>query len=232
MATYFISDIHGEYELFCRLLDKIKFDDGDTMLILGDFIEKGKDSFKLTKLIYNMPNIDALAGNHEYYFAAYFHSLMHRSDINGNADDTVKVLQKYFHGESGRITWELADYIAGLPDHIEADEYICVHAGVELDGSGRVIPIYMQNPKFFVFDRSLADERIIPKYSKTILFGHTPCHYSNGTGHIIKIPRQGREVSSRMIGDFAKIRLDNGVDYTGMLGCLRLEGMEEFYVFK
>ena len=32
---YCISDIHGYYDLFCRLLDKIKFGGGDKLYVLG-----------------------------------------------------------------------------------------------------------------------------------------------------------------------------------------------------
>ena len=57
MATYFISDIHGEYDLFMKLLKKIKFNDNDTLYICGDIIDKGKDSIKLIKFVSNQKNI-------------------------------------------------------------------------------------------------------------------------------------------------------------------------------
>lgn len=37
---YCISDIHGYYGLFCRLLDKIRFSDKDKLYVLGDIIDK------------------------------------------------------------------------------------------------------------------------------------------------------------------------------------------------
>lgn len=40
MSTYFVSDIHGEYDLFMRLLDEIKFSSDDEMIICGDAIDK------------------------------------------------------------------------------------------------------------------------------------------------------------------------------------------------
>ena len=39
--TYIVSDIHGEYDLFIKLLEKIKFSNSDTMIICGDVIDKG-----------------------------------------------------------------------------------------------------------------------------------------------------------------------------------------------
>ena len=55
--TYFVSDIHGEYDLFMRLLKKIKFSEQDEMYVLGDIIDKGKYSVKLIKYIMQRPNI-------------------------------------------------------------------------------------------------------------------------------------------------------------------------------
>ena len=54
--TYVISDIHAEYDLFMRLLDRIKFSDSDVLISCGDIIEKGNDSVRLLKFVKNMPN--------------------------------------------------------------------------------------------------------------------------------------------------------------------------------
>ena len=41
IAIYVISDIHGEYELFMKMLEKIKFQNTDTLYILGDILDRG-----------------------------------------------------------------------------------------------------------------------------------------------------------------------------------------------
>lgn len=46
MATYVISDIHGEYELFIKLLEKIRFTSADTLYVLGDVIDQEVRSSK------------------------------------------------------------------------------------------------------------------------------------------------------------------------------------------
>ena len=43
MATYVISDIHGMYNKFTELLNKIKLKDTDTLYILGDVLDRGPD---------------------------------------------------------------------------------------------------------------------------------------------------------------------------------------------
>jgi len=232
MATYFISDIHGEYELFCRLLDKIKFCQSDSVIVLGDFLEKGRHSVKLAKFMFSQPNIRAVFGNHEYVFMSYYQSYMRELRDGDDVNRVLERMQSICPGETEKLTWPLIDYVEDLPRYIETDDYICVHACVETDGAGRIIPLCRQDPNTFIFDRSLASANNVPKDSKTVLFGHTPCFYSNGTGRFIKTPRKGCGVDSPRIQDFAKIQLDNGVAYTKMLGVLRLEDMQEFYMKK
>ena len=40
MATYVISDIHGEYERFMELLEEIELKDTDTLYVLGDVLDR------------------------------------------------------------------------------------------------------------------------------------------------------------------------------------------------
>ena len=40
MATYVISDIHGEYERFMELLEEIELKDTDTLYVLGDVLDQ------------------------------------------------------------------------------------------------------------------------------------------------------------------------------------------------
>ena len=47
MSTYCISDIHGEYDRYIKMLQLVDFSADDTMYILGDVIDRGPDSIKL-----------------------------------------------------------------------------------------------------------------------------------------------------------------------------------------
>ena len=42
MATYVISDIHGEYEKFMELLEEIELEENDTLYVLGDVLDRGE----------------------------------------------------------------------------------------------------------------------------------------------------------------------------------------------
>ena len=47
MGIYVCSDIHGMYDLYCRMLETVQFSDGDHLYILGDMIDRGPDGIKI-----------------------------------------------------------------------------------------------------------------------------------------------------------------------------------------
>ncbi len=65
MSTYVISDIHGEYDMFLRLLEKIKFSERDTLYVLGDVLDRGPHPIKVLLEMMKYPNILPVVGNHE-----------------------------------------------------------------------------------------------------------------------------------------------------------------------
>lgn len=230
--TYFVSDIHGEYDLFLKLLDKVRFSDSDTMYVLGDIIDKGSSSIKLVDFIRHKPNIKAILGNHEFIFLKFYDGLMRSAK---SADDIAEVLQKlqeYFPNDKEILSWETVDYIESLPFYIEDNDFICVHAGVETDENGVILPMKTQMPEVMVYSRNFKEKGFsLAAKNKTVLFGHTPCSYENGSGEFIKTPKVGI-TSPKTLADYAKIRLDCGEFLTGVIGALRLEDMQEFYVEK
>lgn len=66
MATYVISDVHGEYQRLMKLLKKINFNDYDTLYLLGDMIDRGNQGLKIFQFAIKHKNVVTLMGNHEY----------------------------------------------------------------------------------------------------------------------------------------------------------------------
>ncbi|MBO4963238.1 MAG: metallophosphoesterase, partial [Clostridia bacterium] len=126
---YVISDIHGEYDLFLKLLNKINFSSSDEMIVCGDIIDKGVDSIKLLKYVMTKDNIRCIIGNHEYYFLKYYLSLMQNSPED--FDFVLKKLMEHFPYDTDLLNWDVMDYLESLPYFIEEKDFICVHAGVE-----------------------------------------------------------------------------------------------------
>lgn len=65
MATYVVSDIHGEYEMFIRLLEEIRLKETDMLYVLGDVLDRGLHPIQIILKLMEMPNAVCLAGNHE-----------------------------------------------------------------------------------------------------------------------------------------------------------------------
>ncbi len=72
MAVYVISDIHGCYNEFLRMLEKINFTNDDSLILAGDFIDRGKQSLEMLEWLEGCPtNVQPIRGNHEEEFLAY-----------------------------------------------------------------------------------------------------------------------------------------------------------------
>ena len=72
MSTYVMSDIHGCYDEFLSMLEKIGFSENDRLIIAGDYIDRGGQSYEMLKWIEQRPpNVTLLRGNHEEKFIEY-----------------------------------------------------------------------------------------------------------------------------------------------------------------
>lgn len=221
--NYFISDIHGEYDLLVRLLEKIRFSVSDNLFVLGDMIDKGNDSVRVLKELYSMQNVLCILGNHEYDFLKYYRSLM--MNATSDFDLILKKLQEYFPYDSEILTWELLDWMDDLKPFVNTDEYLGVHAGVPLELDGRIKPLENASIEQLVYDRNFKNINTFVNDKRTVLYGHTPTSYINEIGKIIQYPRENG------IG-YSRIHIDTGVYLTGILGCYCFDTDRCFYVNK
>src|SRR5579884_2716074 len=88
-VTYAIGDIHGEVTLLRRLLALLPFREEDTLVFLGDYLDRGEDSvatiLALRELKRSHPKCIFLRGNHEDAWLACWDgaSFSHAPDIGG-----------------------------------------------------------------------------------------------------------------------------------------------------
>ena len=66
MATYVMSDIHGLWDKFEKMMNLLNLKDNDKVYFLGDVIDRGADGIKILQYILNDPHFTLLMGNHEY----------------------------------------------------------------------------------------------------------------------------------------------------------------------
>jgi len=221
--VYCISDIHGEYNLFMKLLDNINFCDDDIMLVLGDMIDKGPDSVKLLKYLFSKDNIICIMGNHEYDFLKYYNGLMLKHE---DYDFVLEKLKSYF-ADGNLLDWDVIDKIEELPLYLKFEDYICVHSGVLLDTEGNMIDLKKGKPEDFVYNRRFKDLNR-PVSEKCIIFGHTPVRYINDKDDIIFYKREGKP--GNKISDYYKIHIDCGVYLSNRLGCICIDSCKAYYV--
>lgn len=223
---YVMSDIHGEYGLFMRLMEKIGFCSGDELYVCGDMVDKGSQSIKLLKQLFSMPNAVCILGNHEYAFLQYCNAVM-RSSPNA-FEEAAEQLRSYFPSPDGKLLdGHTLKRLMALPAYYECADFICVHAGLPVSRTGEVTPPQKANTVFMVNDRNFNSPKLLPDTAKCVFFGHTPTRYINNADKIIAYSRGGAVGG---IADLIKVHLDTGVYLSGVLGCFCVDNLREFYV--
>ena len=66
MANYVISDLHGDYDAYVEMLQKIHFSKDDMLYVLWDVLDRGPHPIKILQDLMTQPNVVCIAGNHEY----------------------------------------------------------------------------------------------------------------------------------------------------------------------
>ncbi|MCR4591520.1 MAG: fructose-bisphosphatase class III [Lachnospiraceae bacterium] len=93
MATYVVSDLHGQYEAFEAGLKKIEFSDQDELYVLGDAIDRGNGGIRILQYVKQEKNMDLIIGNHEFM-------MLNSVDPNGKPKCSGQddVLWLYYNG--------------------------------------------------------------------------------------------------------------------------------------
>ena len=64
-----ITDIHGEYDKLCAVIDQLDINKEDTIIFMGDYIDRGPKSKEVIEKVLelqNYCNCVYLIGSHEY----------------------------------------------------------------------------------------------------------------------------------------------------------------------
>lgn len=219
MAKYVMSDIHGCYDKYIEMLDKVKFSKDDELYILGDIIDRGSQSMEIYKHILENDNITLLKGNHELLFEDFIEGDRNFANslwkFNGGAK-TRKSMYKNLvsYGEFYFFTKD-------LPLIIVVDGFILAHASVYTnkpytDKMDLDMFIASQEEEYVLWDRSSIGKAEYKDYQ--FIFGHTPVQsIETGRNTILHINNSHY--------------IDCGCVFDGgQLACLRLDDMKEFYV--
>lgn len=174
-----IGDVHGMYQKLIKLMDKIRFNpDEDLLIFLGDYIDRGPDPGRCLQYIFALQQqypdvVVCLMGNHEVMMSSYF--MQKRGNYNNLIVDyagswldnggleTLKQLDEM----DADTKEELLQWVMNLPVKYQYQDYFFCHAGVDPD-----VPLAVQNEFDMLWRRQQWWEQY--KGEETLVVGHTP----------------------------------------------------------
>ncbi len=225
---YVASDLHGEYDLYLDLLDKIQLGEDDTLYLLGDYVDRGDRGDAILLDIAKRKNVVSLLGNHDYT-AHYILSALHRG-VSAEEMSSLRPILETWLSDGGDVTYEafrrlsrdkrerIFALIDRMPAYAEVEaggvKYLLCHAGIKNFDEKRALDTYDRCD--FISCRT---DYTVPIFSDRILVtGHTPTA-------LIAPASRGRIFRTR-----GHIAVDCGAVFGLGLGCICLDNMREYYV--
>lgn len=182
-----ISDIHGHVSHFKNLINKVELTDDDYLIIIGDFINKGENSYQTLKYLQELDKRNrtfVLKGNHEHSMEIFtaskerFHQIYDylkgnhlETLLDGVLDDAGLSIHDFedsddFFAFVNNDYREIVDYIKALPIILYLDEFRFVHGGFDSE-----LCIQKDEHKFLKFDNYNSLSKI---NEITTIVGHWP----------------------------------------------------------
>lgn len=230
--TYVVSNLHGHFDEFKRLLQTISFhNDRDILYILGDIVDYGPDAMELINDLSVRVNVYAIAGEHDYTAARMLTAFEEMQDGKAPSPEFMSEMAAWIH-DGGQPTMEgyraldadaregILDYLTDMSLYeevtVKGRTYLLLHAGiVDFYPDMTLEDLEDLGPDDFISEA--LDPAATYFEDVTVIVGHTPTsELKDGDNHILR----GK----------GSIFMDCGLGRGGRLGCLRLEDGAEFYV--
>lgn len=230
--TYVISDLHGyPFDKFLEILKKAEFSDDDTLYILGDVVDRGKQGVDYLLWLKEQKNAELLLGNHEdmmrkcdFLFHPDALELMKNLDNNqrvnlgiwmsNGAETTVQGLFSISQEEREAIF----RYLNTLPPYrtvtVGDREFVLTHSGLQDFSPAKTLDDYSLTD--LIWNRPEIEDRYFD--DKTTVFGHTPTFFF------------GEEYREEILVTDTWIDIDVGVGYGNPPVLLRLDDMEQYSI--
>ena len=175
-STFAVTDLHGNYEIWEKIKEYLR--DEDTLICLGDCIDRGKRGIEIVNDMRQRPNTIYLKGNHEDMAATAIYDLQNISHLYSNSGDLWfynggYLTYKEIEALSDAKQLEYARFFNSLPMKYEyindfGEKIILTHAGFT---PGKREDLLWDRASFH--DKWPAAE----KSNIKIIHGHTPVHY-------------------------------------------------------
>ena len=165
-----IGDIHGEIHKLNSLLNKLNLDKSDTVVFLGDYIDRGENSKEvITKLIEISKTLNCvfLKGNHEDMLLNILKTKKEEDIEQWLLSGGVETFDNY--GGFPEIFNTHGEFFKSLKPYYMTEKYLFVHAGVNPDKA--TIKEQTSDDLFWIRTEFLNNSH---KFKQKVIFGHTP----------------------------------------------------------
>ncbi len=242
--TYVMSDIHGDFVKYEKMLEKIEFKENDTLYILGDIIDRGYGGIKILQDMMLRPNVFPILGNHELFATLSIPLLLQdvTKELLEKEKDKYAILTDWINIGGETTISELMkldrEDILGLVDYflefeiyteieVGSNKFVLVHAGISDFEKGTTFDDY--SVELLVQDR--LDYEKVYFDDAYLVSGHTPTR-------VVHASQQGKLLSELSVKEYNDevfmknnhIAIDCGCGFGGQLGCVCLDTFERFYV--
>ena len=166
-----IGDVHGCFQTLEELLNILPVNWGkDTLIFLGDYIDRGPSPRKVIEMVLELKkkyphSVITLKGNHEWMFERFLKGIDVEVFLYNGGNIT---LRDYYKEGFLEIPEEHLRFLKELKLYYETEEYIFVHAGLRPG-----VPLEEQREEDLLWIRQSFYASNY-KFSKTVIFGHTP----------------------------------------------------------
>ena len=231
---YVMSDLHGCYEEYLKALETIEFSSEDTLYVLGDVVDRGKEPIRLLQDMMTRENVFPIIGNHDYMAMRVLRKLcVEITEENVENHLNMEDMEAYYHWmqDGGHVTLEqfkalsyedkldILDYMDefALYEELEVNgrEYLLVHAGLEPFDPNKDLDDYGLQ---MIFKRCNYDRQYFD--DKYVVTGHTPTVMID------------KDYKGQIIEKNNHIAIDCGCVFGFGLGVYCLDTQEKFYVRK
>tara|TARA_B110001452_G_C15190838_1_gene413473 strand:+ start:69 stop:926 length:858 start_codon:yes stop_codon:yes gene_type:complete len=179
--VWVIGDVHGFSESLRRLVRTLELSEDDRVVLLGDLIDRGPDSFDVVRFAREDPRVFCVKGNHEMMMTENFalDLIEHPNEdarvwFHAGGRETVASYFRAFPDDAeGALRWMIdqdIEWMKALPAHIVLEQWRLVHAGYNPNRT-----IGEQDESDLLWIRSpfhSSNHPIDP--ARSVVFGHTP----------------------------------------------------------
>lgn len=238
--TFATGDIHGDLDALMRVAEQLPpLDAGDTLVFLGDYVDRGPRSAQVVEYVRSLPSrtrakVVALRGNHEDAWLRVIDRGWPEF-VMPSGHGCREAMESYIGTVEGALDDELmkamldgaffpldvVEWFRQLPHYYEDEHAIYVHAGLVKEQGRFLHPSETRRKAALLWHR---DQDFFRNYrGKRVVFGHTVTEYLPE-----ELSSYTPEDPTDMWAGPCTIGLDTGAGKGGFLTTLEMPSMRVF----